>query len=442
MAVNFTESAITKAAREVRETGKQRNVHDAACRGLMIRLTKGGSKTFNLSCRDTSGAPRMFPLGQFPDMSISDARNAARALHAQIKAGGPDPAVEKAKLRAIRKDAKDGVGTLRALIDIYEKKEGSKLKSWPRQRQAIENVFKKHLDRAVATMTPPDLQMTADGHKAEFSAALAVRCIRPVLKWASVSSRGFAPAVLTEIHPPATVQARKRRVSYDELGKLLPALTSAPGAHAAAMRFMLLTLARREEVCSARWRDVDLATGTWTILETKNGEPHTVPLPRQALDLLRARLPAGSDGKPREPERGALVFATSTGGHLSNWDRATKAILVDVGLADAPAPSKGQRKSAGVTMKDGSAMPTRHDLRRTAATLLGEMGIDPHVIEASLNHINIHSRLAVNYNQSRYRPQVAAALQMLADRLDSIEAGNAENAPPVPSRAIAEAVEP
>ena len=50
------------------------------------------------------------------------------------------------------------------------------------------------------------------------------------------------------------------------------------------------------------------------------------------------------------------------------------------------------------------------------------MGTEPHVIEAALNHAEVHSRLAGIYNKSRYQPAVAAALQMLADRLDGIAA--------------------
>jgi hypothetical protein len=56
--------------------------------------------------------------------------------------------------------------------------------------------------------------------------------------------------------------------------------------------------------------------------------------------------------------------------------------------------------------------------------MLGEMGELPHVIEAALNHVSVHSQIATIYNQSRYRPQVAAGLQRLADALDEIEEGN------------------
>jgi len=182
----------------------------------------------------------------------------------------------------------------------------------------------------------------------------------------------------------------------DDLAKLLPVLASSDRPYAAPLRFMLLTLARREEVCSAQWRHVDFDAATWTIPETKNGQTHVVPLSRQALALLRAQMPSGD-----KPQPTALIFATDTGGALSNWDRETKLFI----------------------KASGTEGWTRHDLRRTGATMLGEMGELPDIIEAALNHVAIRSALAATYNRSRYRPQVAAALQRLADALDGIETG-------------------
>jgi integrase len=102
-----------------------------------------------------------------------------------------------------------------------------------------------------------------------------------------------------------------------------------------------------------------------------------------------------------------LVFSTRTGKKLGNWDRHTKAV---------------QKAS-------GTSGWTRHDLRRTGATMLGEMGELPDIIEAALNHVSIRSPLAATYNRSRYRPQVAAALQRLADALDGIETAAATVVP-------------
>ena len=123
-----------------------------------------------------------------------------------------------------------------------------------------------------------------------------------------------------------------------------------------------------------------------------------MPLSRQATALLTAL-------GPGEPD--ALLFATSTGKPLVNHDRATKTLSTVSGVSGW----------------------SRHDLRRTGATLLGEMGETPDIIEAALNHVSIRSPLAATYNRSRYRPQVAAALQRLADALDGIERGGAEVIP-------------
>jgi integrase len=158
------------------------------------------------------------------------------------------------------------------------------------------------------------------------------------------------------------------------------------------MRLMLLTVTRREEAAQIRWCDIDLTAATWTLRETKNNEPHIVPLSRQALALLR-------ELKPEHSKTGALVFHTRSGGGLDNWHHETMAIQKQCGVGGW----------------------TRHDLRRTGATMLGDMGELPDIIEAALNHVAIRSALAATYNRSRYRPQVAAALQRLADALDKIE---------------------
>jgi integrase len=157
------------------------------------------------------------------------------------------------------------------------------------------------------------------------------------------------------------------------------------------MRFLLLTLARREEAANAMWENVNMDEATWTIHDTKNKEPHVVPLSNQSVELLNGL----SDRKI-----GPFVFHTAKGTKLGNWDRETK-ILQEAS------------KTAGWH---------RHDLRRTGATMLGEMGETPDIIEAALNHVAIRSPLAATYNRSRYRPQVAAALQRLADKLDQLEA--------------------
>ncbi len=467
MPIRLTETAINRAIREVAE-GTRRDLADVNCPGLRLRLTPAGTASWVLACRDRLGRMRRFPLGAYPNMGISEARGEARALHARVKKEGADPVADRRRDLAIGAAAKAGLGTLAAVLDIYSARQGKTLKSWPHSRKRVELVFKPLLPRAVADLTAADLQMAADAYPAAQSAAFAVRTIRPALKWAA--QRGHLSPMLANLHSPAPVRRRHRVLGRDELATLLPILragtdthaaarrftaltgladvsglhwrqidlstgallhrtkpggavsvhtvalpsaaidllrglpSDAPGgavfpharAHPAVLRFILLTLVRREEAAGARWREIDLTGGKWTVPSerTKNAEPHTVPLSRQAIALLRALGPGAAD---------ELVFSTFTGGPIGNWDRETKVL---------------QEAS-------GTEGWTRHDLRRTGATMLGEMGELPDIIEAALNHVSIRSPLAATYNRSRYRPQVAAALQRLADALDGIEAGAA-----------------
>nr|WP_294504569.1 site-specific integrase [uncultured Rhodopila sp.] len=400
-------------------------------------------------------------------------------MHVDVKHDGADPIADKRRDLAMGKAARAGIGTLAAVLDLYGAKRGDAQKAWGEARKRIDLIFKDLLARPAETLTRPALQMLADGYASQSSASYAVRSLRPALKWAA--QRGYVTEDATRIVPPAPVKRRKRVLARGELAALVPVLRSGaaaydvvsrfsalaagtdvaglhwrqidlaagtltrrtrtdgavtvhklkmspaaitllrglppglPGdlvfphatAHPAAMLLMLLTLTRRQEAATARWRDVDLDAKTWTIPDTKNGEPHTVPLSRQALDLIRSRLPIDDAGNAKQPDPDGLVFATSTGAAPGNWDRETKALQEASGTKDW----------------------TRHDLRRTGATLLGEMGELPDIIEAALNHVSIHSALAATYNQSRYRPQVAAALQRLADALDGIEAGAGQVVP-------------
>lgn len=424
MAVQLTATAITKALKDAAETKKRLEVIDAGCRGLRLRVTPAGSTSWVLACRDRTGRMRRFELGDYGDkkgqLGIASARDACRTLHVKVKKEGADPVAEKRRDRAIGTDAKAGIGTLTALLDSYEAARGTKLKTWAEYRARIDSVFAKELPKALATLTRADLQATADRWPSQHSAGAAVRYLRPIIRWAA--DRQPALADLANVVPPSAIQTRKRVLSEAELGKLLPALVASTTPQAACFRFLLMTLARRDEAAGARWQDVDLKAATWLITDTKNKEPHIVPLPRQAVALLQIRLPKDKDGKARKPAPEALIFATGTGGALSNWDRASKAIM-------ETSKTKGW---------------TRHDLRRSGATLLGEMGVEPHVIEAALNHVSIKSPIAAVYNRSRYRPQVAEALQRLADKLDQIvaEAEARQKATATRADASNEAVQP
>jgi integrase len=143
-----------------------------------------------------------------------------------------------------------------------------------------------------------------------------------------------------------------------------------------------------------RWGEIN--DDLWTIpaARVKNGRPLTVPLPRQALDVLRSF--GSNDRNAAEP--GALVFPSKRGGTLSNWDRETKRLHA----------------------LSGTAGWHRHDLRRAVATTLGDLGFEPHVARVVLGHAHIAEGATAVYARSRYQREHREALQALADEIDRI----------------------
>src|SRR4051794_36966906 len=100
MPARLTETAIKKAIHEAVETGR-RDLADAACQGLRLRVTPNGKASWALACRDRRGRMRRFTLGAYPEKGISEARNEARSLHAKVKQDGADPVAERRRERAI-----------------------------------------------------------------------------------------------------------------------------------------------------------------------------------------------------------------------------------------------------------------------------------------------------------------------------------------------------
>jgi integrase len=175
------------------------------------------------------------------------------------------------------------------------------------------------------------------------------------------------------VSKPGEEKSRDRVLTRDELRDLWPALhqTEAkdedgnplprlPATLNAAFVVMLLTAQRMGEVCRMRWEDVDLDRGWWTIpaVDSKNDDPHRVPLTRSVVTAIKAR---------KNDREDRYVF--STHGRAPVADRAKKAAAI---------------LSRGLTFTFRA-----HDLRRTAASYMAEAGIDRMHIAHVLNHRSV-----------------------------------------------------
>jgi integrase len=147
------------------------------------------------------------------------------------------------------------------------------------------------------------------------------------------------------------------------------------------VRWLILLGRRRQEIGGIKWGVIDLAAGTWTLPSerSKNHRAHTIALPPAALTIIRAA-----------PHTSDLLFGTRSAS-FSSWAHGRQALDQRLG---------------------GAVQPWRlHDIRRTVATRMADIGIEPHHIEACLNHYSGHRHgVAGIYNKSRYEQQIKSAL--------------------------------
>jgi integrase len=134
--------------------------------------------------------------------------------------------------------------------------------------------------------------------------------------------------------------------------------------------------------------------GVWTLpaARSKNGKQHQLPLMPLALDVIAA--------VPRLATRDTLFGMR--GGGFTSWSGAKREL-------DA---------------RSGVTGWTVHDIRRSMATGLANLGVQPHVVEQVLNHQSGHKRgVAGVYNRSSYEREVRAALALWADHIHALVEG-------------------
>lgn len=382
-------------------------VVDGAVPGLRLRVTPAGTRTWSLNMR-ARGIMRRFDVGT--GLGLAEARQKAEALRRRITEGA-DPTEEKRSRRTEAVLARQGIGTFEAVIASYfEEGAGSALKSKKEQVKRIKSVFAPHMAKPALAITSTDLQYTIDRHPAEVTAGRATAYLRPVIRWAA--RRGLMHGAF-DLEKPLTPPAVQRVLATQELARLLPTWTDHYGH---CCLFLLLTGARLGEARSARWGDVDLEAGTWTLLadqrkdtrapsrrRAETRDAFVIPLSRQAVTLLAdvrqaelARRNVCELTAEITPED--FVFVGSRGGQLVNWDRWLKVSARTTGVSGWSA----------------------HALRRTTATITGDLGVPPHVVSVILGHTNIGGQLVAGYNKSRYRDEHRAALQLVADFVDGL----------------------
>lgn len=437
--------------RKLKPSGKRFEVADGLQRGLYARVSPSGEASFAMRSRDAAGRLHTVTLGRYPDLKLREAREQT-AIARQALKRGDDVNAEKRARRSARGAPSLDVPTLGDVLDEYQAAFSDRRAEWrpkgPRStrgnaRRCIEAVFTSFLDLPVTAIVAADLADAMTGHRrkrpgekttANGQVSRARAYLAPVLDWTAGRGRfakhgasrepKFEVADIRQTFDPArddpTITGERDRVlSENELAALLPLLVHpAPKAlggrskpekdfRPIAMRFLLLTAARREEAVELRRRDVDDRSGVWSksrVKSTRGGpRKQSLPLSKAALDLLHG-LPHFATAAP-----GDFLFPNTVGRPLGNWDRFQTMIET----------------------ASGTSGWHRHDLRRTASSLMLALGIPVSTIDRIIGHgdplrrENVSGAAATYMRvttalKGRQDPQVAA-LNTLAEALSEIE---------------------
>jgi integrase len=441
LSARLVETVSTKLDRE--------DFRDVTARGLQLRVTKGGAKTWTFRYRRKSdGKLRRVTLGAFPGVGLDDARQLAKELSAAVGRGA-DPAGEAQQ----RKQAE----TFGEIAEDWLERHAKPNKA-VRTVQDDQSMLARHVLPAIGAMkagevTKRDIIRLLDDVAASPDARIKVKrrsadqrgsgprkmthrpnrvfeLVRAIFRWAV--GRDLLKVDPTWGMPPPIKKekARERELSPDEIRKLWSALERAPikrrttkglargervveaddipmtRATALTLMLALATGQRIGEVTGIAVAELDLndIAPVWTVPgdRVKNGQANRVPLSPLAVRLIQG-------ARALAPEARWLFPAADGAGPI-----------------DPHAPTKAlERARQAIGLEDFRI----HDLRRTAATRMAEMGIAPHTISLVLNHVsarqgNITGKVYVQYSYDREKRD---ALGAWGQRLEAIFEGNSSS---------------
>jgi integrase len=323
--------------------------YDSVLPGLILRV---GVKRRTWQYRyHAGGSYHRKPLGHFPAMELREARDAARTLLDRADRGVPIEAPAPHPRSST-------VLTLGVLLDRYEerrKREGQRITALPKVMRLLRLHLKPYLPLPASDLSKADLRAARDaliGAGLPAASNRLLSALSPVMRWAAEEDlipANFVPAIR---RMPAN--KRERVLSKQEIAAIWKACdglgsTAVAGNYGRMIRFLLITAQRRDEAASLRHGHI--LDGVWRQTENKSSRPHNLTLPPLALALI-------GQGNARD-----LVFAGRFE-KIEAFSRLKR--LLD--------------KASGV--EDWRL----HDLRRTAASSMQDLGIRNEIIQAVLNH--------------------------------------------------------
>jgi integrase len=394
--MKLTDTAIKKSKPEARAF----KMTDGG--GLFLLVQSSGSKYWRLAYR-FEGKQKLLALGVYPDVPLVLARE-RREEARKLLAAGVDPSENRKAAKAARLQRAENsfeVITREWLASHMKNKA-------PSHREKVIRRFELYLfpwlgGKPVADITARQVleavQRVEKQGKLE-TAHRALQVCGQVFRYAVQTGRAErdVTADLKGALPPSTAKHMATFTEPKDVAELLRAIDGFKGSFTVqcALKIAPMLFVRPGELRMARWADINLDSGEWRYVVSKTKTDHLVPLPKQAVTLLRELHPFSGHGE--------YVFQ---GGH------DPKKVMSEAAINAA-------LKRMGY---DTKTQITGHGFRAMARTILHErLSIDPHIIEHQLAH-KVPDALGMAYNRTKFIEQRTAMMQAWADYLERLKTG-------------------
>jgi integrase len=335
-------------------------VSDQRCIGLAVRVAPSGVKTWDLAYRIRgSGKVRRVSLGRVADVSLERARERANELTSAARAGRDLVGEEEESRTAAASRI-----SVEKLIDLYMRRRVTgRLRTAKeierRLRRALSPILRRYADDIRRRDIRELLDAVAD-QGIEREAEKRRQTVGAMFRWAlSQDIIETAPTTGLKAYDPGT--PRDRVLTVEEIEALWKWLDSGalPPDPTDIIKFQLLTGARCGEISGLCTEEIDPDEWTWTLPATrsKNKRPRVTPLVGMARQIIEARLSAVHAGPLFTTETGTVLTVAHIGHYL-------------------------------LARRDKLPIDkfTTHDLRRTVATMLVEMGAALDLVAAVVGH--------------------------------------------------------
>jgi integrase len=356
-------SDLTLKSLPVPESGQTTYSDDGTA--LKVRVSQGGAKTFFVTL---DGSGRRHTIGRYGDVTLADARSAARRLRAEKTLGRIIPSI--VSLDTVRSEYLAKI-TVRQNTRIYYERNLARLKS-----------------SKLSDITPTDLNRTLD-QLGESSRNQALATFRAFFKWCV--RRNYLEHSPCDRLALTKARSRDRLLSDAEAKAIWQACPEFP-VFGTIVRLLLLTGQRRSEIAALqkKWINTDDKTITLPADVCKNGREHVLPIGALAADLLKGVI---GDTPLLFPARGTIDTA------FNGWSKSKVAL-------DELCKVENW---------------TLHDLRRYFASTQAKLGTPIHVTEKLLNHISgSMSGIVGIYQRHTYMPEMREAVERYETHLKTL----------------------